>query len=176
MLSTELHSFYLVLVKRLQSSSRVKSHSLIQHHWYFVLHSEDAVLLAGTLSVIWHQWGETFSWRLTPGGYIKLLLCTKEWECHTAEKKEPASEWGRKKKKVDRSAADWHREGRLLLIQQKQVSWHAALMGLQHMCQLQLQTLKKTNKQKTPPEMHKMPTSLPQALISFLIRSPQTSM
>lgn len=61
---------------------------LIQQAWCFVLHSEAAVLPAAALSVIWHQWGAAFSWLLTPGGYIKLLLCSEEPERRTAEKKE----------------------------------------------------------------------------------------
>lgn len=152
MLFPELHSFYPVLVKCLQSSARVNSHGLTQHNWYFVLHSEAAVLPAGTLSAIWHQWGRG-GLSLDASHPQVTLSCFYALRSESAvqqrRKNLPAKGSG-KKRKVDGSAPDWQQEGRPLLIQQKQVTWHAALTDLQYVCQLLLQVFiqKKQTEQK----------------------------
>lgn len=123
--------------------------------------------------------GGTFSWRLTPGGYIKLLLCAEEWECRTAEKKEPAAEGERKKRKV----RPWRWKCPRLAVRGQTVA-DSAETGQLTCCSHGPPVCvpitapdfhpKQRAKKKTH---HKIPTltSLPQALILLLIRSQITS-
>lgn len=153
MLLPEFHSFHPVLVKCLQSSARVNSHRLTQHNWYFVLHSEAAVLPAGALSVIWHQWWGGLSLDAShPEVTLSCFYALRSESAEQQRRKRLPLKGERKKRKVDGSAPDWQGEGRLSLIQQKQVTWHAALMDLQYLCQLQIQifTQKKTNRKNKP--------------------------
>lgn len=162
-------------VKCLQWSDEVNRQWPHKQAWCFVLHSEAAGCL-----LVHYQWSDI------SGGQLSLDTSHPEvtLSCFYALGSESLTQQRRKscvrraavKKKVRPwrcKCPDWQQEGRLLLIQLKQVSWDVALMDLQHLCRSQLQIWNKKKKQ----QKHEMPNinTLPQVLISMLTESHITS-